>query len=398
MTLLDSIIRATAAADAGELSFSPTVPIILNSDDIFPTLKPESESLTSLPILPVSGWSISTTDSNIIKLTSKFSKTLKKKLKKSSHDRAEFLKLLNAFLQSIGDNLGLSFNPEVCSHHSFDFSRFAIEKVGFFIGREVAGLIIDVCVVLELWELVETLIVHGLVGHLYAMNLVEKLVEHNQARLLCLCVKHISDLRPSELLVILRFFLPPSDNNAYDSFVGVKKEWERQALLAIEKATNNGVPKKAAILAKEASVLLMLAHDGFSYAELCLHYVFGSSDMDALVLSSVISKLSGREILGLIRYFGKWLKKYERFPEAVPCPQAKSVLSLSACEDIPSLDSVVRALGLILDEHFSYLVLNSEFHDEMRALQKVVSDLASEADARGPVDAIVKHLKYQFLV
>ncbi|KAH0467731.1 hypothetical protein IEQ34_002764 [Dendrobium chrysotoxum] len=376
MTLLDSITRATAAADAGELSFSPTVPIILNSDDIFPTLKPESEPLTSLPILRVSGWSISPTDSNIIKFTSKFSKTLKKKLKKSL-DRAEFLKLLNAFLQSIGDNLGLGLNPEAYSHHSFDFSRFAIEKVGFFIGREVAGLIIDACVVLELWELVETLIVHGLVGHLYAINLVEKLVEQNQARLLCLCVKHISDLRPSELLVILRFFLSPSDNNAYDGFVGVKKEWERQALLAIEKATNKAVPQKAATLAREASVLLMLAHDGFSAAELCLHFVFGSSDTDGLVLSSVISKLSGREILGLIRYFGKWLKKYERFPEAVPCPQAKSVLSLTACEDVPSFDSVVRVLGLILDEHFSYLVLNSEFHDEMRAMQKVVSDLAS---------------------
>ncbi|PKU64296.1 uncharacterized protein LOC110102655 [Dendrobium catenatum] len=376
MTLLDSIIRAMAAADAGEVSFSPTVPIILNSDDIFPTLKPESESPTSLPILRVSGWSISATDSNIIKLTSKFSKTLKKKLKKSL-DRAEFLKLLNAFLQSIGDNLGLGFNPEAYSHLSFDFSRFAIEKVGFFIGQEVAGLIIDACVVLELFELVETLIVHGLVGHLYATNLVEKLLEHNQARLLCLSVKHISDLRPSELLVILRFFLSPSDNNSYDSFLGVKKEWERQALLAIEKATNKAVPQKAATLAREASILLMLAHDGFSPAELCLHYVFGSSEMDRLVLSSVISKLSGREILGLIRYFGKWLKKYERFPEAVPCPQAKSLLSLSACEDIPSFDSVVRALGLILDEHFSYLVLNSEFHDEMRAMQKVVSDLAS---------------------
>ncbi|XP_020572578.1 uncharacterized protein LOC110019298 [Phalaenopsis equestris] len=396
MTLLQTITCAKEAADAGDLSSSPTIPITLNANDILPTLKPDVESLTSLPVVRLSGWSISTSDSKIIESTTKFSKSLNKKLKKpQSLDRAEFLKLLNGFLQAIGENLGLRLNPEVSSLHSFDFARTAIGKVGDFIGREVAGLIVDVCVVLELWELVESLIVRGLVGHLYTTNLVEKLVEQNQARLLCLCAKHITDLRPSELLLLLRFCLSPSDK-AYRSFLEVRKEWERQALLAIEKATNKSMSKKAVILAREASVLLMVAHDGFSAAELCLHYVFGRSDIDNLVFSSAISMLGGREILSLIRYLGKWLKKYESFPEAVPCPQAKSMLSLSACEDIPSFDSVLRALGLILDGNFSYLVLNSEFHDEMSDLQKVVSDLVSEADASSPVNVIVKHLKSQY--
>lgn len=220
-------------------------------------------------------------------------------------------------------------------------------------------------------------------------------MDQNKAKLLCLCVKHIADLRPTEILTILRFFLsPPSD--AYNGILEVKKEWEKQAVLAIEKATKKGVPKKAAILAKEASILLMLAYDSFSASESCLHYFFGTSNIDGLVLSSVFLSLSGREVLTLFRYFVKWLKKYERFPEAGPCLQANSVLNLSACDDVPSFESIVGALSLLLDEHFSYLVLNTEFYNELKDVQEVVKDLTSEADASSPLDCLVNHLKYQF--
>ncbi|KAK8939261.1 hypothetical protein KSP39_PZI011313 [Platanthera zijinensis] len=399
MTLLDSITRAAAAADDSLLSAAaPNTLIILNPNGIFPNLKPDRESLTSgQPLLRVSGWSISPTDSDIIRCTSKFSKSIRKKLKKhKTLNHAGFLQLLNTFLGTVGEKLGVPLDSEASSHpNSTSFARSSIKKLRCFIGGEVAGLLSKACVVLELWELLETIIVSELVGPFYSTNLVEKLVDQNRAKLLCLCVKHIADLRPAEILAVLRFFLsPPSD--AYNGILEVKKEWEKQAMLAIEKATKNGVPKHAAILAKEASILLMLAHDSFSASESCLHYVFGTSNIDGLVLSSVFSSLNGREVLALIRYLVRWLKKYERFPEAGPCLQANSVLSLSVCDVVPSFESIVGALSLVLDEHFSYLVLNTEFYNELKDAQEVVNDLAAEADASSPLDCLVNHLKYQF--
>lgn len=66
----------------------------------------------------------------------------------------------------------------------------------------------------------------------------------------------------------------------------------------------------------------------------------------------------------------------QRFLEACPCPLAGSVLGLRASETVSSLESTNNGLTLVLDEHFSYLVLGSEFHDDMRAADNVVSSLA----------------------
>ncbi|XVF18680.1 hypothetical protein REPUB_Repub11eG0043700 [Reevesia pubescens] len=124
--------------------------------------------------------------------------------------------------------------------------------------------------------------------------------------------------------------------------VNVRKEWESQALLAIEKARL----RKKSRLAKEASILLMVAHDGFSDAELCLHYLLAANNVDEVILSSSLGKLNGKEMMNLIRYLGKWLKKYERF---------------------------------VLDENFSSLMLHPEFHEELKSIEGVVSSLAFEA-------------------
>ncbi|PKA63487.1 hypothetical protein AXF42_Ash005382 [Apostasia shenzhenica] len=393
MTLLDTITKATAAVEAGEFFAGEffQYPIILNSDEIFPNLKPDSETNGAAPLISrVSGWSITETDLSVIKSMTKFSKSLKKKLKHPrSLDRVEFLRLFNSFLRSNGANLGVALDPVPSD---LDFTRLAIEKLGFLICGELAALILDGCVVLEFWELLEILIVHGVVSHLSSANLIEKLMDKNQVGLLCLCVKNTADLRPSELLAVLRFFLSPS-RTTYSIFSEVKKQWERQAFLAFEKATKKGLPKKASAIARKASILLMLAHDGFSSSESCLHYVFSTSNVDSLIFSSAISRLNGKEVLSLIRYLGKWLKKYERYPEAGPCPRGKSILGLSNCESVPSFDSVLKALSLILDEHFSYLVLNSDFHGEVRDMQKIVNGLISEADGSSPVDEIVRLLR-----
>lgn len=397
MTLLDSISRAAAEAEAGQTP-SPLskFPIVLNADDIFRQLKPDSEDPDGASVVKrVSGWKISETDAKIAELAASFVKTLRRKLKNTrSFDQGKFLELLNSFLRNNAEKICLSLGSDPLDASGPDYTRAAIEKLGFLIGREVAALIAEGCVVLEVWEVLESLILQGLVGHLNSINLVEKLVEKRRSELLCLFVKHVPDFRSSELLSVLKYFLSPTEES-YGSMIRVRKQWEKQGLLAIEKAAQKGIAKKVSKLAKEASILLMMAYDGFSSSEICLHYLFGSSNLDGLMLSSAISKLDGSEVLGLIRYFVKLLEKYQRFPEAGPCPSAGSVLGLKACESVPSLESVLRGLGLVLDEHFLYLVLNSEFHDEMRAAEKVINSLALEADLCFPVDDIIKYLQLE---
>ncbi|KAI7986216.1 hypothetical protein LOK49_LG14G00741 [Camellia lanceoleosa] len=263
-------------------------------------------------------------------------------------------------------------------HKVFKIFNRSIEKVGFLMSRQVKGLVLEACTALELWELLETLIVCGLVEHSCSSNLVHNLIENWRSNLICLCVKHLSDLQTLDVVSILKYFLSPC-RGAYSSMLSVRKEWESQALLAMEKAMDKKLSGKKLSLAKEASVLLMAAHDEFSNSELCLHYLLASSNLDEVILSSCISKLNGSEMMGLIQYLGKWLKKYERFPQVGPCPKAPSMLGLKACEWVPTLEDIVKCLGLVVDEHFSSLVLHPEFHEELSSIEGLVNSLALEA-------------------
>nr|DAD38908.1 TPA_asm: hypothetical protein HUJ06_013230 [Nelumbo nucifera] len=266
-----------------------------------------------------------------------------------------------------------------------------IQKLGFFISRDAIILILEASLVLELWELLETIIVQGLVVHSSSSNLVQSLIEKKRSDLLCLCVMHISDLQAPDLLSILKYFLSPP-KHAYNCVVSVRKEWESQALLAIEKATSQNLSKKRSDLAKQASILLMTAHDDFSTFELCLHYVFASPNLDELTLSSSVRRLNSSEMLSLIRYLGKWLMKYEKFPQAGPCPKAASKLGLKACLWVPSLESVVTSLGLVLDDHFSSLVLYSDFHEELKLIEDIMKSLVAEARLCCPIANVLQNL------
>ncbi|KAH7682682.1 hypothetical protein IHE45_05G137900 [Dioscorea alata] len=351
MTLLSAI---TAAAEAGAPSPAPKHPLILNGDAAVRSLVPGSDSPANAALVKrVSGWSLSSTDMDIAVLVSSLSKTLTRKLKNPrSLNRDEFIGLLGSFFQKCAERVGLAISVDPSDPN---FVPKSIEKLGFVIGREAAGLILEGCLILEVWEVIETLILQKLAGNLKSMNLVEKLIEKNQSELLCLCVREISDLKSSELVLILKFFLSPTDDSL-NSMILVRKKLENDALFAIEKATHRGLDEKVTALAREASILLAMAHD---------------------------------------RYFIKWLEKYQRFPESGPCPSAMPVLGLTVCDSIPSLESVARGLGLVLDEHFSYLVLSSEFHEEMRAIERLVKSFASEAELCLPVNEIIKHLQLE---
>ncbi|KAG5039479.1 hypothetical protein AAZX31_05G028200 [Glycine max] len=377
MTLLEVI--KDASVNSKPLDSPLDYPIVLNPGGILPNLKPEVEDESSSSLIkPLIGWQISQTDAEIIDVSKKFFTQLKAKLKNTNNlDKGEFISSLNSYLENIRDKLGVVIGVDSsCS----GYTRILIEKLGVFIGKDVAGLVLDGSVSLEIWEVVKALIVNGITEHSCYSDLVTKLVVKKRSDLLCLCIKHGFDLGSSEILTILRYFLSPS-KDSYDSMVTVKKEWECQALLAIEKASDSNLKKKYLLIAKEASILLMMAYDGFSASEICLHYLFSSSNINDVMLSPSFSKLNSKELINLIRYLAKWLKKYERFPQAGPCPKASSVsvLGLNVCDWVPKLEDVIKCLGLVLDENFSSLVLHPQFHEELRSIEGVVSCLTVEA-------------------
>ncbi|PON55729.1 hypothetical protein TorRG33x02_298580 [Trema orientale] len=389
MTLLELITKASASVQTP--TTPPDYPVVLDPDSIFPSLNPKGNELNASSLaISITGWQISQSDSELIDLCKKFFAKLEGKLKNpKTLGKDEFVGILNSFLENIREKFGL---PIGVASSNDGYTRVLVEKVGFHVGKEVAALVLEACVIFEIWELVETLIANGLVINSCYPSLVPRLVAKERPDLLCHCIKQASDLGSSELLVILKYFLS-SSKQASGSMVNVRKEWEKQALFAIEKANDKNLMGKKSLAAKEASVLLMVAYDGFSSPELCLHYLLASANVDEVVLSSAISKLNGKEMMILIRYLGKWLKKYERFPQAVPCPKASFLLGLKACDWIPKLEDVSRCLGLVLDANFSALVLHPEFHEELRSVETMVDSLALEARFCCSVANVAERLK-----
>ncbi|KAJ0560553.1 hypothetical protein HanHA300_Chr06g0212641 [Helianthus annuus] len=298
----------------------------------------------------------------------KFFKKLKIKLKNpNSFTKVDFISLLNSHLQHISQISRISI-PGQPKNEDYTYTNLLIQNLGFLIGDNVLGLVLEACLVFEIWEILETLIVSGLVDGCY--NLVDNLIEKNRADLVCLCVKHVSNLKLSDVLSVLKYFLS-SSKDAYSAMVGVRKEWERLALSAIETAMDKSVGEKKLTWAKDAAVMFTMAHDEFTSNELCLHYLVSSPNMDDVMFSACIGKLNGLEIMGFVRYLKKWLVKYQKFPQASS--------SSKAFESVPSLENVTKCFGLVVDEHFSSLVMNPEFREEVESIELVVNSLAAEA-------------------
>lgn len=393
MSLLEVITKASSSIPT--LPDEETdYPIVLNPDPIILKLRPESDGPQAQnPVKKVTGWEISQTDHELIELGQKFFKKLRRNLKNTnSFGKAEFLEMLTSHLENIANKIGVSIASEKAEK---GYVCKLVEKLGVLMGRDVKGLILEGCISLEVWDVLKSLIVNGVVEHAYTSNLVHKLIEKWRSDLVILCVKHSLDLQAYDLMCILKYFLMLS-SDGYKSLVSVREDWESQASLAIEKASGKGVVggKEKRRLAKEAAVLIMLGHDGFSVSELCLHYLLASPNLDEVIFAACVSKLNGEELKALIKYLGKWLRKYERFPQVAPCPKGSSALGLEVCDWIPSLDNVVKYLGVVVDEHFSSLVLHSEFH-ELRSLEEVVSSLAAEARLCGAIANLAERLRIE---
>ncbi|XP_071687012.1 uncharacterized protein [Rutidosis leptorrhynchoides] len=367
MSMLELITKASATSN--QLTSDSQYPIVLNTDPILLNLKPKTNYSF---VNRVDGWKISDNDAQVIELGQKFYKNLKIKLKNpKSFTKVEFISMLNLYLEKIRESAEISIGVEPKDEV---YSKVFIQKFGFLIGEAVLGLVIEACFVFEIWEILKTLIVGGLVNSSCFKDFVGNLIEKRRADLVCLSVKYVSDLQVSDIISVMRFFLcPPKDG--YSSMVDVRKEWERKAVSAIETAGDKSAGEKKLTLAKDAAVLLMMAHDEFTTSELCLHHLIASSNVDDVILSACIGKLNGSEIMSFVRYLKKWLVKYLKFPHAYL--SSKSLPK--AVELVPSLENVTKCFGFVIDEHFSSLVLHPEFCEEVKSVEFVVSSLASEA-------------------
>lgn len=391
MTLLEAISNAVANQD--RVDSQSDYPIPLSDDGIFANLKAKVENPNPGTLInPISGWGISGSDVEVIDLGKKFSSKLKRKLKDTNgFVKDEFVGMLKQFLEKIGEKVGISEAGLVVGDQAGPEIQKLVEKNGFLMGRDVSGLVLKGCIRLEMWELVEILISNSLVDHSSYSYLVSNLVEKQRSDLLCVVIKQASDLGATELLSILKYFLCPS-KEAVGNMVKVREEWDRESMLAIEKLSNSELTKKSKV-AGEASILLMIAHDGFSTSELCLHYLLASRNVDEVMFASAVSKLNGNEMNSFIRYLSKWMKKYEMFPQAGPCPKAASKLGLKLCNWVPQLEDITKCLGLIIDENFSTLVLHSDLHEELKSVARVADGLASESKLCCFMANVVESLK-----
>ncbi|CAO2826665.1 unnamed protein product [Amaranthus hypochondriacus] len=393
MTLLEQI----KSSNTQTISEPQKYPFTLSTQDIIPLLKPKSDNPDPYsPLQPLTGFQISKPDSKLIESNSKFFKKLNRLLKSPySLSSSSFIELLNSFLEKIGEIKfgGLEGLTVKDKAEGEGYSCRLLEKLGSFVGRDVIGLIIEGCFVLGNWEILKTLIVNKLViDHGVRSDLLCKLVCKGRCDFICLCLRNFTDLESSDLVMILKCFLSPSKDGG--SFMNlVRNDWETEATNVIEKLSEKKLSGKKLGLAKEAALLLMLAYDQFSSAELCMHFLLSSSSIDEVVFSSALSKLNVEEMMGFIRYLGRWLSKYERFPQVGPCPKGVITLGLSLCQWVPSLEDVVKCLGLVVDEHFSSLALHSEFHEELKGIEMVVSSLVSEGRLCFSMASLIEVLK-----
>ncbi|XP_068646392.1 uncharacterized protein [Aristolochia californica] len=384
MSMLEIITKATTAvSDLQKQSAPPKFPIILNADNIFPQLKPGSNDQDESPLIKqVVGWEISSLDSQVMDSTTRLLNKLKRKLKApKAFSSDEFLQLLNSFLKKCGEKVNISI--DVQASEGIKYSSRLIEKFGVFLSPDLAGLFAECCMALELWDLLETLILQRLIKHSAFRHLIVTLVEKKKSRLLCLCVKCATDLQPSDILAILKYFLATDSCGAMRE---VREEWDAQARTAIDR-----VVQKKSPLNKQAAILLMAANDGFSGSEKALHYLFGSINTVDTSLSWAIGELEGPEVMRLVRYLAKWLEKYERFPELVGAGLEGN--ELDASRWVPSLESVVISAGMVIDEHFSYLVLQRECFEELRMLEERVRILVEEAKLCSDVTNMIENLR-----
>ncbi|XP_047086017.1 uncharacterized protein LOC124697477 [Lolium rigidum] len=360
MTLLAAITNPTPATTAAHLVLTPAPP------------PPPTSSALPTPI-PPTVWSLSPADPTLATAAA----SLAASLSASSLTAPRFRALLATFLAALSHSLSLPPpSPNL---------PLAVRAAATYLPATLAALIASTASHLSDHDVVLALADARAIPHPQS-DLLASLADAARPDLVCAVLRQAADLRASELLAALRCFLSPASDAAYDAMAAVKGRWKDAALLAVNKCKAKNAGKKETAVARQAALLLMMGHDGFTSPEVCLHYLFASRAadcVDSVVLAAAVSELDGAEVAGLLSYLSKWVGKYWRFPMARACPT--EMTGLEQCESVPSLGAVTRAMGLVLDQHFSHLVLNAELRKELCAAEVMVKELAVEAESSGPI-------------
>lgn len=308
----------------------------------------------------------------------------------------DFFNFINPYLLDLGNKLGLQA-AKSSPATDINASLHLLQSMAPFLGNHVVNLIVRWCVTLKFWEPLEILLSQGLFSWHMCCDLVDKLVENNRGNLLCLYIKSTTDFRPADLLLLLRYFLRPKSDKTLAS---VRDAWRNEAHLAIKLASDMKIrcikskklKTRSELYSLEfTAVLLAAAVDGFSAADLCLHCLVSSSP-DETVLSSVISELDTAEVLKLLRYLGKWLTKYSKSHLTGPLPLAATP-NTKISRWVPSLSLILEWVSLVFDEHYSSLVLFSEFHDELKSMETMVKHYSNATEEWCSLASVVELLK-----
>ncbi|KAJ7559608.1 hypothetical protein O6H91_04G093000 [Diphasiastrum complanatum] len=280
-----------------------------------------------------------------------------------------------------------------------------LRQTAFLLGQGVVATILECCVTLGLWNFVELLLEKGVVSANRCALLIDKLIESKQAWLLCLSIKYIPDLQPPDLLQMLRFLLGNLQNGK-GLFDSVREHWKKKALSAIRLASkhkkspenskdtdmdlgsvhhSNTPSKKKSSRHLIEALRLAAAVDGFQPAELCLHGLIVSGQDDA-VLSTVISQLDAAEALQLLHYLNKWIDKYLKHLEQLPFVKTRKA------HQVPTLSQVAQWVSLLLDVHYTTIVLSSSFRDQLTATADMVGSLIAIEVKFSSLIGLTEHL------
>ncbi|PAN31843.1 hypothetical protein PAHAL_5G447200 [Panicum hallii] len=376
MTLLAAITSSAAnpAAGGGPVAH----PIVLT-----PGAAPPPPTSSALPTpIPPSAWTLAPADPTLPKAASFLAASLT-----SCSSLPRLRTLLNSFFAALSQSLSLPPPPPALPA--------ATRALAPYFPAALASLVASKAASFAEFDVIFALVESRRLPHPPA-DLISTLSDNNRADLVCSVLRQAADLRSSEILAALCFFLSPGTNKAYDAMMRVKGRWKDAAVLAVQKCREKGPGKKMKVdaAARQAALLLMMGHDGFSSPEVCLHYLFASGNVDSVVLGAAVAELDGGEVVRLMRYLNKWIGKYQRFPEAQACPEAVGMLGLEQCDSVPSFGAVIRALGVLLDNHFSHLVLSTEVREELMAAEVMVRQLAVEAESSGPILDLLRRLQH----
>nr|GEW69401.1 hypothetical protein [Tanacetum cinerariifolium] len=151
-------------------------------------------------------------------------------------------------------------------------------------------------------------------------------------------------------------------NDYWDS--GLKFVQKSTISTALPRPYSSGEKKMS--LVNDVAVLFVMGYDEFTSREFCLHYFVSLSNVDDVIFPACIGKLNGVEIM---RFNG-----------------------MKAIESVPSLENVTVCFGMVIDEHFSSLVMRAVFYEQVKSIE-IVNSLASEARLCCTLANLNAHLK-----